>query len=312
MFDAKKLLDALLGGGTALPQSGPAGLGNALGQAAGDPQSGAREGEAGTPVADRSFGSIIGQVLQEAASGLKDVAREVEARTGVGNKTDELLKQATGGRGVGDLWTQARELASQNQLAVGAAIAGLAGFLLGTGPGRNVAAKTAKLGGLAVIGGLAYKAFLNYRAGKPAIDLGGDVEPAPAESPFGDTAEQDQDQQTAMLMVRAMIAAASADGVVDNTERSHIVGGLEKAGLDVSAAKFLDEEFAKPMSVDALVASVSTPAIATQVYTAARLAVNPDHPAEQRFLERLAAGLKLEPGLVAHVDAAARSASSQT
>ena len=86
MFDAKKLLDALLGGGTALPQSGPAGLGNALGQAAGDPQSGAREGEAGTPVADRSFGSIIGQVLQEAASGLKDVAREVEARTGVATR----------------------------------------------------------------------------------------------------------------------------------------------------------------------------------------------------------------------------------
>ncbi|MGA8292547.1 MAG: DUF533 domain-containing protein [Rhodoplanes sp.] len=71
----------------------------------------------------------------------------------------------------------------------------------------------------------------------------------------------------------------------------------------------MDEEFAKPMSVDALVASVSTPAIAAQVYTAARLAVNPDHPAEQRFLERLAAGLKLEPGLVAHVDAAVRSAS---
>jgi uncharacterized membrane protein YebE (DUF533 family) len=310
MFDAKKLLDALLGGGSALPQSGPAGLGNVLGQAAGE--SGAREGEAGKPVADRSFGSIIGQVLREATSGLKDVAREVEARTGVGNKTDEMLKQATGGPGAGDLWSQARELASQNQVAVGAAIAGLASLLLGTGPGRNVAAKTAKLGGLAVIGGLAYKAFQNYRAGKPPIDLGGDVEPAPAESPFGDTAEQDLDQQTAMLMVRAMIAAASADGVMDNAERSHIVGGLEKAGLDVAAAKFLDDEFAKPMSVDALVASVSTPAIAAQVYTAARLAVNPDHTAEQRFLERLAAGFKLEPGLVAHVDAAARSASSRT
>jgi uncharacterized membrane protein YebE (DUF533 family) len=310
MFDAKKLLDALLGGGSALPQSGPAGLGNVLGQAAGE--SGAREGEAGKPVADRSFGSIIGQVLREATSGLKDVAREVEARTGVGNKTDEMLKQATGGPGAGDLWSQARELASQNQVAVGAAIAGLASLLLGTGPGRNVAAKTAKLGGLAVIGGLAYKAFQNYRAGKPPIDRGGDVEPAPAESPFGDTAEQDLDQQTAMLMVRAMIAAASADGVMDNAERSHIVGGLEKAGLDVAAAKFLDDEFAKPMSVEALVASVSTPAIATQVYTAARLAVNPDHPAEQRFLERLAAGFKLEPGLVDHVDAAARSASSRT
>jgi uncharacterized membrane protein YebE (DUF533 family) len=312
MFDAQKLLDALLGGGGAMPQSGSAGLSKATDQAATELQSGAREGEAGKPVADRSFGSIIGQVLREATSGLKDVAREVEARTGVGTKADEMLKRASGGKGAGDLWSQARELASQNQLAVGATIAGLAGLLLGTGPGRNVAAKTAKLGGLAAIGGLAYKAFQNYRAGKPPIDLGGDVEPAPAESPFGNTADQDKDQQTALLMVRAMIAAASADGVIDNAERSHIVGGLERAGLDVAAAKFLDEEFAKPMSVEALVASVSTPAIATQVYTAARLAVDPEHPAEQQFLERLATGLKLEPGIVAHVDAAARSALSQT
>ena len=99
--------------------------------------------------------------------------------------------------------------------------------------------------------------------------------------------------------------------MVDNAERSHIVGCLEKAGLDVASAKVLDEEFAKPMSVEALLANVSTPAIATQVYSAARLAVNPDNPAEQRFLEQLAAGLKLEPGLVAHVDAVARSASSR-
>jgi uncharacterized membrane protein YebE (DUF533 family) len=109
-----------------------------------------------------------------------------------------------------------------------------------------------------------------------------------------------------------MIAAASADGVVDDAERGQIVGGFEKAGLDVAAAKFLDEEFAKPMSVDALVESVTTPEIATQVYSAARLAINPDNPAEQQFLRQLAAGLELEPGLVDHIDAAARSASSQT
>ena len=49
-------------------------------------------------------------------------------------------------------------------------------------------------------------------------------------------------------------------------------------------------------------------AIATQVYTAARLAADPDQPAEQRFLARLAAGLKLQPELVSNIDAAARSA----
>jgi uncharacterized membrane protein YebE (DUF533 family) len=187
-------------------------------------------------------------------------------------------------------------------------LGGLAGLLLGTGTGRDIAVTTAKLGGLAVIGGLAYKAFQNYQAGKPLVDLGGSVEPAPAESPFGETADAEQDRRTAMLIIRAMIAAASADGVVDNVERSSIVGGLEKAGLDVTAAKFLDQEFANPATVEALVAGATTPAIATQVYTAARIAVDPDQPAEQRFLERLAAGLKVEPALVSQIDAAAHSA----
>src|SRR5262245_16418619 len=112
-------------------------------------------------------------------------------------------------------------------------------------------------------------------------------------------------------MIRAMIAAASADGVVDNAERSIIVGGLEKAGLDVNAAKFLDQEFARPASLEEIIMGATTPAIATQVYTAARLAVNPDQPAEQRFLAQLAAGLKLQPEFVKHIDANAHSVREQ-
>lgn len=87
MFDSKKLLDTNLGGGIGEPQSG---LGDVVGQTPSD-ESAKRQ-----PIADRSFGSIVRQVLQEASSGLKDVAREVEARTGVGTKADEMLKQATG------------------------------------------------------------------------------------------------------------------------------------------------------------------------------------------------------------------------
>ena len=295
MFNSRKLLDEMMGAGAASRPPAP----------------GVSEGEAGKPGAAgeaAGFASVIGALFGQATSGLKDAARDVEARTGIGSKADDALKQATGGRGAGDLLAQARELASQNKLATGAVIGGLASLLLGTGTGRGIAVTTAKLGGLAVVGGLAYKALQNYQAGKPLMDLGGGVEPAPAESPFGNTADEEQDRRTAMLIIRAMIAAASADGVVDNAERSSIVGGLEKAGLDVTAAKFLDQEFANPATVEALVAGATTPTIATQVYTAARLAVDPDQPAEQRFLERLAAGLKLEPALVSHIDAAARSA----
>jgi uncharacterized membrane protein YebE (DUF533 family) len=309
VFDPKKLLDAVMG--ASATQAGPERLGQSPGQVAIDSTSGVHHGEAAKPPAGGSFSSIIGQVLGQAAAGLKDAARDVEERTGIGDKTNEMLKQGTGGRGAGELLAQARELANQNKLATGATIGGLAGLLLGTGTGRSVAANTAKLGGLAVVGGLAYKALQNYRAGKPPIDLGGHVEPAPAESPFGHTSDGEKDKQTAMLIVRAMIAAASADGVVDNAERSHIVGGLERAGLDVGAAKFLDDEFAQPLSIEALISSVSTPEVAAQVYTAARLAVNPDHHAEHQFLGKLATGLKLEPGFIAQVDAAARSVQSQ-
>jgi uncharacterized membrane protein YebE (DUF533 family) len=295
MFDSRKLLDELMGAGAA-PQQAMPGRGG---------------GEATKSAAAGGFASIIGQVLGQATAGLKGAAQDVEARTGVGGKADEMLKQATGGRGAGDLLAQARELASQNKLATGAVIGGLASLILGTGTGRGLALNAAKLGGLALIGGLAYKSWQNYQAGKPPIDLRGGVEQAPTESPFGDTANEVQDKATALLIIRAMIAAASADGVVDNVERNAIVGGLENAGLDVHAAKFLDQEFARPASVEALVAGATTPEIATQVYTAARLAADPDQPAEQRFLARLAAGLKLEPELVNHIDAAARSAREQ-
>jgi uncharacterized membrane protein YebE (DUF533 family) len=310
MFDPRKLLDEMMGTGATSRASGSGDLGSALGQVADDLKAGMRQGAAGEKVTGGGFASVIGAVLGQAASGLKDAAREVEARTGVAGKANEALKEATGGKGSGDLLAQARELASQNKLATGAALSGLAALLLGTGAGRGLAGSAVKLGGLAVIGGLAYKAYQNYQAGKPLMDLGPGME-APAESPFGNTADGEQDKRTALLMIRTMIASASADGTVDNAERSFIVGGLEKAGLDVNAAKFLDQEFARPASVDDLVAAASTPEIATQVYTAARLAANPDHPAEQQFLARLAAGLKLAPQLVSNIDAAARSAPQQ-
>src|SRR5262245_5792110 len=271
MFDSRKLLDELMGASAAARQPAPS----------------IQPGQPSEPVTAGGFAPVIGQGLGQATSGMKDAARDVEARTGIGSKADDALKQATGGRGAGDLLAQARDLANENKLATGAVIGGLAGLLLGTGAGRGIAMTTAKLGGLAVIGGLAYKAMQNYQAGKPLLDLGGGVEAAPAESPLGNTADEEQDRRTAMLIIRAMIAAASADGVVDNAERSTIVGGLEKAGLNVNAARFLDQEFAHPATVEALVAGATTPAVAAQVYTAARLAVGPAQPAEKAYLQRL-------------------------
>ena len=52
--------------------------------------------------------------------------------------------------------------------------------------------------------------------------------------------------------------------------------------------------------------SVETQEQAVQLYTAARIAIEPDTAAEQTFLQALATELGIEPALAQHIDAQAR------
>lgn len=282
MFDAKKLLDMLVQSGSNAGAGGQ-GLNAVLGQ----------------------VGTVVGQVLNQAGAGVKQAATEIDNRTGATTRASDMVSQATG-RSPSDFLAQARDLAAKNQLATGAALGGLAAMLLGTKTGRSITASAARMGGLALIGGLAYKALQNYQAGKPLLDLQGAAGNLTGQPPAlpAPTAEHDR----ALRLVRAMIAAASADGIIDATERAAIAGNLKAAGLDAEAAQFLEQEFANPADISTLAAGLTTPEEAAEVYAAARLAIDPDLQEEQDFLAALAASLNLEPGLVAHIDAAALSA----
>lgn len=252
------------------------------------------------------IGGMLGGLLNDSVSGMKDGAAAIEQKTGIGAKADAALKGATGKSG-GDFIDQAKTFATENKMATGAALGGLGVLLLGTKGGRGLIGNAATLSGLAMIGGLAYKAWQNHQAGqspKPPAQ----IEAAPEASPFGETGNVDQDNATAMLVLRAMIAAAACDGVVDNEERSRIIGALEGAGLDVHAAKFLDGEFAKPASIAELASAANTPALAAQAYTAARIAIDSLSAQEKAFLSDLASALKLDAGLVAQIDAGAAAA----
>ena len=277
MFDASKLLNQMFGAG---------GADNPLGQ----------------------IGGILGGLLNDSVAGMKDGAAAIEQKTGIGAKADATLKGATG-KSSGDLFEQAKAFATENKGATGAALGGLGLLLLGTRGGRGLIGNAATLGGLAMVGGLAYRAWQNHQAGNTQA-VPGQIEAAPEASPFGVSGNFEQDNATAMLVLRAMIAAAACDGVVDNAERSRIIGALEGAGLDVHAAKFLDAEFAKPATISELAAAANTPALAAQAYTAARIAIEPDSATEKAFLTNLAGALGLDAGLVAQIDAGAAAAKS--
>ncbi|MCA3631681.1 MAG: tellurite resistance TerB family protein [Methylobacterium sp.] len=277
MFDARKLLDALVSAGS--QGGGQKQLGGMLGQVT----------------------SMAGQVLNQATGGVRQGATEINQQTGATQKASDFLRRTTG-QNPADLVARAKDLAAKNPVATGVAIGGLAAVLLGTGAGRKIAGSAARMGGMALVGGLAYKALQNYQAGKPLLDLQNvaqDLQQPRALPP------PSTDNEQALRLVRAMVAAASSDGIVDETERQAIVGNLKAAGIEAEAAQFLESEFANPADPVTLAQGITNPEEAAQVYAAARLAIDPDTADEQAFLKALAGELQLDPSLVAHIDAAA-------
>src|SRR4051794_23941629 len=86
---------------------------------------------------------------------------------------NDLLGSAIPGTGstVRDSAGKATQMARDNPLAASALVA----VLLGTGAGRQLTGSALKLGGLAAIGGLAYKAYQNYKNGEQPAEAGGQV-----------------------------------------------------------------------------------------------------------------------------------------
>lgn len=340
MFDAKSLLDALMRGANPTPASpaaaagsspgaggigdilgrmmqgggqGGGGLGDMLGrmlQGAGSAQGGLNDlvGKLQQMASDAQAGKagniidVLGRAFNQAKEGVKEGAGKADQATGASEAIRDLLQKHTG-KSPEELLAQLQELIRNNQLGAGAALGGLGAIVLGTRSGRSLATGAVKLGALALIGGLAYKAYQNYSHGKPILAGG---EAPPTGSGFEPQAISND---TATLYVRAMIAAAAADGRIDDGEQKRIAGGLDHSGAEPAAIDFLRQEMGTPATVEQLAAAVKSQEEAIQVYTAARVAVDVESVAESEFLRALAAALKLDPALVQSIDEAARSAS---
>lgn len=316
MFDAKSVLGALLGG--AQQQQGGLGavLGGLLNQAQGSAQGaggglgdilGKLAGGAGAAGAAGGIGGALGGLLNQATGGLRDAANHAGQAAGRPNAVNDILAQLGGGQG-GDLVGKLRQMIENNPGMATAGLGGLASVVLGTGAGRSLAATAAKIGGLALIGGLAYSAWQNAQAGRnpQSPSEPQQITAAPAGSGFEPEAATNE---SATLMIRAMIAAAASDGEIDAAERALILGSLQQAGFDAAANDWLQNEMANPASIEDLAGEVDgSQELASQVYTAARLAIHPDKRAEQKFLLNLSSALGLPDEVVAHIDASTDAA----
>ncbi|HEY8156726.1 MAG TPA: tellurite resistance TerB family protein [Myxococcota bacterium] len=197
-----------------------------------------------------------------------------------------------------------------SELLASPARAGLAGAVAGglltSKAGRKLGKRAAELGGLAAIAGLAYTAWRRYEARGGAPEGGRSGFDAVREPAVLETAgflppprQEAAGEPLARLLLRAMIAAARADGRLDGEERRRLFDRI--AGLDLGDAERADlyAELEKPVTPDQLAGAVVGPAQAVEVYAASLLAIEVDTPAERAYLSLLAGRLGLADELVA-------------
>jgi len=112
----------------------------------------------------------------------------------------------------------------------------------------------------------------------------------------------DPEEAEALLMIRAMIAAAKSDGAIDAEERAHLAGKLEDAGLGEAERDFILRDFEAPLDLEAIAQQVTDPMLAAQLYAASVVAVGDPSAGERAYLGRLAERLRLAPEVAAEIE----------
>lgn len=145
-----------------------------------------------------------------------------------------------------------------------------------SGGGAGLAGILAAAGGMAAMGGK---------------NMGGLMDQFAASG-----ASAPQAEETAALMLRAMIQTAKADGGIDEAERAKI---LETVGDDADAEDiaFVQAQLAAPVDVASL-AKDTPDALRAQVYGASLMTIRLDSQAEAQYLHELAQAMGLDQPIV--------------
>lgn len=207
---------------------------------------------------------------------------------------NDLANQAPAGAG-----KQASGLSDMTKGAIGGAAGGsLLTLLLGSKKGRKMGMKAAKLGGTAALGVLAYKVYNDWQAGQQSANT---AAPATATVTPAATAPPDTPQHS-MAVLRAMLAAARADGHVDDAEQARIFKAVQSMGASREVSAFVEQELAKPLDPAEVARGITCPEEAAEIYLASALMIDEQSFMERAYLQELARELQLAPELVSRLE----------
>ncbi|AIS17649.1 Inner membrane protein yebE [Pseudomonas rhizosphaerae] len=172
----------------------------------------------------------------------------------------------------------------------------LGGLLGGRGGSRSGSGKYAALASLGMMAFKAYQAWQQQQANAPQQALR-----------TVDQLSEPEAEGHSHAILRALIAAAKADGRVDAQEEAAIRAELTAHAEDAQLQQWLDAELARPLDAQELASAADGPAMAAEMYLASVMLMGQQDAGERAWLDQLAVALGLAPELRAQLDQQAKA-----
>ncbi|MCR9674176.1 tellurite resistance TerB family protein [Vibrio alginolyticus] len=174
---------------------------------------------------------------------------------------------------------------SLKTLGAGAVGGGLIGMLMGSKKSKKMTKKIGsgalKVGGAAALGALAYKVYNDWQAKQSGQGVHETFDP--------------DDSKHSILILKAMIGAAKADGHVDEEEMARIEQALADMGADEHVRQLVQQELNKPLDPAEIANQATSPQQASEIYLASLIVADEQNFMEKAYLQELAKQLQLSP-----------------
>lgn len=108
-------------------------------------------------------------------------------------------------------------------------------------------------------------------------------------------------------VLRALIAAAKADGKIDENEQQMISTEIGRHTDEPQLKQWLNDEVAKPLNAADFAEYAADPGLASEIYLASVMLVDDQQDAERSYLDELAAQLQIDANLQLHLEQQAKA-----
>lgn len=173
-------------------------------------------------------------------------------------------------------------------LGAGAVGGGLVNLLMGSKKskklGKKMGINALKIGGVAALGALAYKVYNDSQTNQT--------------SPEPQNEFREDDPIHSELILKAMIAAAKADGHVDTQEMERIENALKESGVGHQLQSIIHNELNKPLDPNEVARLAATPQQAAEIYLASLIVIDEQNFMEKAYLQELAKQMQLAPEVI--------------